>query len=213
VRPLIEQKQRLLAGVTASMLLAGAAVALAGDDSGGVPSPERAAVALIAPDAPDLIAAFRRDQRADDRMQGDPQASLKRLGEAVPGEQPALARRLRFAEERSVHVWPHSGGVCYASDGSGGCFPTKLLRERGIVVGSTFSTETSVVRVFGIARDGIDSATFTLADGRHVSVAIRDNGFVADVPAPEALEWTNPDGSDGLEEQLVPASVRPPVSG
>ena len=188
----------------AAALMAGGAIATAGDDSHPrAPSADRAAVTVISPDAPALVAAFRRDQRAEDRMPGDPHDALVGVGEAQPGEQPSMSRRLSFADGRSIHVWPKAYGICYGADGGGGCFDTSFLRNRGMAVGTSYSSETDVVRVYGIARDGVESAAFTLGDGRRVQVAIRDNGFIADVPDPQALTWTNVDGSTETQTTFV----------
>ena len=191
-------------GLALAAALGGGAIATAGDEAHPeATSTDRAAVALIAPEAPGLIAAFRRDQTASDRMPGDPHDALAGVGEAQPGEQPGMSRRLAFAGGRGLHVWPKAHGLCYGADGGGGCFDTSFLRERGIAVGTSYSSETAVVRVYGIARDGIESATFTLADGREVAVPIRDNGFIADVPDPRALTWKDVDGSTERQSTFV----------
>ena len=200
-----ERKQRYLVGaLAAGAALAGGAVATAGDEAHPqAASTDRAAVAAVAPEAPGLIAAFRRDQRSADRLPGNPHGSLVGAGEAQPAEQPGMARRLAFANGRSVHIWPKAHGVCYGADGGGGCFDTAFLRERGIAVGTSYSSDTDVVRVYGIARDGIGSVAFTLGDGRNVEVPVRDNGFVADVPRPKALTWQNVDGTTERQSTFV----------
>ena len=196
---------RPAAAAALAALLASGALATAGDEQHPeAASSDRAAVAAVSPDAPALIAAFRRDQTGQDRLPDDAHASLVAAGEAQPGEQPGMARRLAFANERRLHVWPKAYGLCFGQGGSGGCFDTSVLRAQGMAVATSFSSETAVVRVYGIARDGIASATFTLGDGRRVEVPVRDNGFIADVPDPELLTWRNVDGSPGSHSTFVP---------
>jgi hypothetical protein len=200
-----KRPHRLAGAATLAGLLGVGAIATADDDlHPAASSTDRAAVSAISPDAPALIAAFRRDQTAEDRLPGDPHASLVSAGEAQPGEQPGMARRLAFADGRRLHVWPKAYGLCFGADGSGGCFDTSLLRARGMAVATSFSTDTAVVRVYGMARDGIETATFTLGDGREVAVPVQDNGFIADVPDPEALVWRNIDGSLERHSTFVP---------
>jgi hypothetical protein len=208
MRPRLRRPTRqLAAAATLATALAGGALATAEDGlHPAAPSTDRVAVAAISPDAPALIAAFRRAQTADDRLPGNPHASLVAAGEAQPGEQPGMARRLAFADGRTLPVWPKAYGLCYGADGGGGCFDTSLLRARGLAVATSFSSDTAVVRVYAIARDGIESATFVLGDGREVEVPVRGNGFIADVPDPKALRWRNVDGSLELHSTFVPSS-------
>lgn len=195
-----------LAGTAALVaLLTGGAIATAGDEQHPeATSTDRAAVAAISPDAPALIAAFRRDQTAEDRLPDGSHGSLVAAGEAQPGEQPGMARRLAFANDRTLHIWPKAYGICFGQTGSGGCFDTSLLRAQGVAVATSFSSDTAVVRVYAIARDGIGSATFALGDGRRVEVPMRDNGFIADVPDPRELTWTDVDGSQESHSAFVP---------
>lgn len=102
-------------------------------------------------------------------------------------------------------MWPMNDGVCHQSAFTAGCAPTQLLAERGVIVGSSFGSETKEVHVFGLAKEGITSVTFDLVDGREVTVAAEDNVVQLDGTIdPIEARWTNPDGSTGVQSGLIP---------
>jgi hypothetical protein len=163
-------------------------------------------VAALAPQLPELIAAFRRDQDAADRLPGNPVRALEQLGDARPGESPQLARRLETGNGR-IYAWPEAGGVCYAWSGSAGCTPTYVLADQGVVVGLRVINggpdRPEEVIVAGLARDGIQSVTLLFENGGPENVAVKDNGFIA-YPStiPMEVRWTDPGGTPG--SRLLP---------
>jgi hypothetical protein len=199
-------KNRLTAAALAGLgaLVVGGTLAVASGDDAATPGTNRAAVETVAPGLPTVVGAFRRDQRPDDRIPGDPVGALEAQGDLQPRESPDMARRLQLAGRQSAYAWPSSHGVCYSSPGPSGCFPTALLAQRGALLGTTYSGQSPVVRVFGLVRDGIGRVELTLENGGEVVLPVQDNAVYAEVQSdPAAARWRNPDGSSGAQDKLV----------
>ena len=191
--------------------VAGVALASAGgEERSAYPTPadtDRAAVERVSAKLPQLLGEFRRARHQSDRMPGDPVGALQSLGDAQPEENPALSRRLDLSGDQHVYAWPMRDGVCYSSDGGGGCIPTALLEERGVFVGTGYLSEHARPdgtgrewQLFAIARDGISELRVTLQDGSEISRAIQNNGILLRPPtAPVEARWQNLDGTAGVE--------------
>jgi hypothetical protein len=189
----------------------GVALASAGQEERRTyPSPadrDRAAVERTSSELPQLVGEFRRARHQDDRMPGDPVEGLKDLGDAQPEENPGLSRRLALAGGQYVYAWPMRDGVCYSTDGGGGCVPTALLAEKGLAVGTSYLSERARPegagpkwQVFALARDGVDELRLTLRDGSEITRAIQSNGVLITLDtAPVEARWRNPDGTAGVE--------------
>lgn len=203
----------MLLAVAATVVAAGGGLAVADgrNSDRDMPSSARSGpprVGGLAPQLPDLIAAFRREQTAGDRLPGNPVKALAELGDARPGESPHLARRLETANG-PIYAWPEAGGVCYAWSGSAGCTPTQVLADQGVVVGlrviGGVSGRPREVTVAGLAQDGIDSVTLLFQNGRADNVAVNENGFLA-APStiPTEVRWSGPGGTPG--SRVLPAA-------
>jgi hypothetical protein len=160
------------------------------------------------PETAATLGLFRRERTARDEMPGDPVAMLQQTGDAQQGEDPSLSRRVDVAgSTRPAFLWPMAKGVCYsAPEGGSGCVPTAHIRDAGMeVVVSSAIRRTDLrylyVRVFGIARDGVSSATLTFADGGEVQAVVRDNVFFAHLTdMPEQVRWQD---SRGMHTERV----------
>jgi hypothetical protein len=189
------------------------AVALAsagGEEPQTYPTPadtDRAAVERVSPMLPQLFGEFRRARHQSDRMPGDPVGALQELGDAQPEENPALSRRLDLSGGQHVYAWPMRDGVCYSSEGGGGCIPTALLAEKGVFVGTGYLSQRARPegagaewQLFALARDGISELRVTLHDGSEISRAIQSNGVLITLAtAPVEARWQNLDGKAGVE--------------
>ncbi|MDQ3933019.1 MAG: hypothetical protein M3340_00120 [Actinomycetota bacterium] len=159
-----------------------------------------------------LMHVFRRPPTPDDVLAGARVLrDIQRRGDVQPGENPGITRRLALGGGHTALVWLRRRGVCYGSPGPAGCFPTRVLRERGVVFGAKGASDRTTVRMFAIARDAIDEVTFTLRGGATVTVPVADNGLLVDLPRPPVeARWRNPDGSIGSQRGLVPYLGRLP---
>jgi hypothetical protein len=159
-----------------------------------------------------LMHVFRRPPTPDDVLAGARVLSgIQRRGDVQPGENPGITRRLALGGGHTALAWIRRRGVCYGSPGPAGCFPTGVLRERGVVFGAKGASDRTTVRVFAIARDAVDEVTFTLQGGQTVTVPVADNGLLVDLPHPPVeARWRNPDGSIGSQRGLVPDRGRLP---
>ncbi len=202
-----------VAAVAAVLIVSGAAlsIAVADDESAPRPSAGSDPVGRIAPELPQLIAAFRREQDSSDRLPGDPDAAIE-TGDRQPGESPALARRLGAANGRAIYVWPATDSVCLSHAWSGGCIPTDILARQGAVVGTRFlaedpSTGAPVRQAFVLARDGVNEVEIVTANGAPVTADTRGNAAVVDLPADAVTAvWENADGTRGTQRLEAPVA-------
>jgi hypothetical protein len=190
----------IAAGLLASLGVAGA-MAVASD-----PPTERERIAAVAPGLADLVPAFARQQRESDKLPDDAMQALETFDDSQPGEDPSLSRRLAFSSGREAFVWPRANGVCYTTVTGAGCVPSALLARRGVVLAVSFSSESPVVQVFGLAEPGIDRVEFRLKGRSEPIVAkVTAGAFDIELPSdPVRASWTNPDGSPGSQDRLVP---------
>jgi hypothetical protein len=156
------------------------------------------------------LGVFARAQTRRDAFPLDPQARFTQASDAQPGEDLTRSRRVDLGTHGPVYLWPKSGGVCYGSPGGTGCVPVQLIRQRGIALalkGTIHRADLQYVgvRLFGIARDGIDSVRIGFADGRETAVSVTDNVFLADVgDMPQDIRWTDADGDHRELIEAIP---------
>ena len=193
----------------ASLITAAVAgVTLTAANDAGEPAPAHTLATVGIDDGlAQMVGVFRRPpEPADAAAAADMADALKRSGDATPGENPALLRRIDLPSG-TVYLWPKTGGV-FASWGN--CVPTDVIQQRGVALSTEFRQRTdgsySYVRVAGIARDGIDTVTFRLQDGRDVSTTVQDNVFWLELGSdvPEAARWIHPNGSSEQQTRLLP---------
>lgn len=197
-----------LAGVAGVILAAVAAIAIADerDADGGSGRAADPAVTRIAPQLPELIAGFAREQTAADRLPPDTVSWLTERPDVQPGEAPALARQISLQGGASEgHLWPKRDGLCWSlSSGGGGCFPTGLLATKGVVVANGYhpgaSGDGTVYEIFALARRGIDTMSISLVNGETVEVEFAENAahFVTRIE-PVTAHWANLDGTTGSQ--------------
>lgn len=151
-----------------------------------------------------LVTPFRRKQASDDRLPPSFSTSLERRHDDQPGEAPSRSRRVRIPGGPAF-VWPMSDGVCYASTGPLlGCFPTAVIRARGIAFGTSFSSGKREVQLFGIVRAGVSSVRLTLRGGRHIRLRVYDSAVRARLLSdPVKARWRTPDGRVHSQGNLV----------
>lgn len=147
-----------------------------------------------------VFGVFRAERTIDDEMPGNAEEALHQAGDVQPGESVALSRRVAYPGT-DAFLWPMDGGVCHASVAGSGCVPTGLVEENGVALGVQTRLDLRThtyrdVRVFGLARDGIQAVRLRLDDGRQVSTAVRENTFMAlDLEdRPEAVAWEDDSG-------------------
>jgi hypothetical protein len=192
---------------SAAALLALTSVAGVALTSCGSADPDRAAVERVSPELPELVSEFRRARNEADSIPGDPVAALRQTGDAQPGEDPTLSRRLELADGQRSYAWPMRNGVCYSWPGAVGCTPTAVLAQKGVLVGTGYvSAEANPAgkapewQVFALARDGIRELRVALHDGSEIAREIRNNGVLVTLSqAPTEARWQNANGTIGLE--------------
>jgi hypothetical protein len=202
------------AALLAFTSLAGAVLTSCGNEEpvtrdayAGSADPDRAAVERVSPELPQLVSEFRRARNEADSIPGDPAAALQQTGDAQPGEDPALSRRLELAGGRHTYAWPMENGVCYSWPGAVGCTPTAVLAQKGVLVGTGYVSaganpagKAPEWQVFALARDGISELHLALVDGSEITREIRNNGVLVTLPnAPTEARWQNPNGTTRLE--------------
>jgi hypothetical protein len=187
----------LVVALTSGAMTATLLAATAGNDPNVVtPDAASAPMRAVPPELAGLMHVFDRNQVSSDVIPGDPVVTLDRLGDRQPGENPLLARRVRLPTDLHGFVWPMSNGVCYSSPGPSGCYPIDLLRKSGVLVGIEFSGDSRIVRVFGIAIDGVETVTLALADRTQLTATVTDGAFYVDATDdPIQARWTMPDGT------------------
>lgn len=195
------------AAATAALSTAVLAIAADGKPENGAHGGRPSPVSTIPAKVAGVLAAFRRDATPSDEMPGDPVAALEAVDDWQPGENPLLARRLTLASGNYGYVWPMLDGVCYGSPGAAGCVSIDVLRARGVLITTASSTDSPMVKVFGIAVDGVKAVTMTLADGSEVVAPFNGGAFYVEVTSdPTTARWKKPDGTP-VEQS--PVLVRP----
>jgi hypothetical protein len=191
----------VVSSAAAVVLVAGVALAFGpAGDTAGLPASGQSMPRAVA----EQMSAFRRAQVPADKMPGDPVADLEESGDRQVSENPLLARRFDVGADKQAYAWPMADGVCYASPGPAGCVPTALLEQRGASIATSFTTDSRVVRVFGLAVDGVKAVELDLTDGRTVTAPVRGGAFYVELASdPLQARWTMPDGSVATQSSLV----------
>jgi hypothetical protein len=147
------------------------------------------------PDVEQKLGVLRRPQVASDRIRIEPDS----MGavDPQPGENITESRRATFADG-AVHVWPKRNGACFSTQGVSSCADAQDLAEREVLIGiyRGAAVGNGVVRLAGVAVEGVDSLTVGLSGGREVEVATRDNMFLVDLDEPPlVVRWNGPSGA------------------
>jgi hypothetical protein len=132
--------------------------------------------------------------------------ALEQFEDRQPGEDPSLSRRLTLSPDVDAFVWPLTNGLCYSTAAGAGCVPTRLLRRNGVVVATSFTSDSPIVQVFGLAAPGIERVEFRLnGTGETVAAEVAAGAFYIELMNdPRSASWTNPDESTGTQKGLVP---------
>jgi hypothetical protein len=133
------------------------------------------------------LAVFATPQTHGEALPEGLADELEASDEARPGENPTQARRVELPAG-AVHLWPTADGVCTSW---GACVPARQIQEQGVVVGDSTTGDGSSygrLRLSGLVRDGIDSVTVTLANGRDRVMAVKENVFILELTDVEASE-------------------------
>ena len=175
---------------------------------------DRTDVERVSPELPELLSAFRRPRLESDNMPGDPVTALRESGDAQPGEDPALSRRLELPDGKHSYAWPMTNGVCYSWPGATGCSPTSVLANKGVLVGTSYVSDAESDlsgrppgwQVFALARDGISQLRLTLRDGSEISREVRNNAVLVSLSiGPTAAHWQDSDGAEGTQPLAGPS--------
>jgi hypothetical protein len=194
------------AAITALAVGTTFAIASGGDSAqdpsaSGDAGADQLAVEGVAPGLPSLVSAFRRTQLVSDKIPGgDASLALEQTGDAQPGENPNLARRLQPGGGGEAFVWPMSNGVCYQWSAAIACNPTATLEKEGASVGVLYTRgNPSELDVFILVRDGIGEVDIALQDGKRFARVVQDNAVrVTVTEQPTEVRFTQPDGTEGV---------------
>jgi hypothetical protein len=178
---------------------------IAGGTSLGLVSGDSAEAGAIDEETRAVMGVFRDPRTTADEMPGNPEATLRSAGDMQAGEDVGLSRRIPYPGG-DAFVWPMDGGVCHVSAAGSGCVSTRLIKEDGVALGVQSHLDLKSrtyrdVRVFGLARDGIETVRLTLGGGGEVTALVRQNTFqavdLADRPA--TVSWRDAGGAHSVE--------------
>jgi hypothetical protein len=138
-----------------------------------------------------MLGVFRRPQR--------PQEAVSNCGiELNDGENLTLGRVVALPGDETAFVWPARDAVCVGVEGLGVCPGIQVLHQHGVAIsgGYNLGVPRGMMRVFGVARDGVSQLVFSLRDGREVTTSIVDNVFSVLLPIEKiTAERVDDDGS------------------
>lgn len=159
-----------------------------------------------------LLGVFERPRVATDTLpQPDEGTDPAALSDRRPGESYDLSRRTTPApEEDPVYIWPKETGACFSTVGVSSCADADQIQRRGAIVtyAGGQALGANIIRVTGIARDGVDAIEITLGDGTTTKAPVVDNAFLIDLASePRQVQWTTPDGE--LHDGQVPSFSLP----
>lgn len=186
-----------LAGIIALLGLAAAAYLLTDDRErrvAGPGTPGAAASRFGDPDLAAVLSVFRRQLDASDTVTMTADQEQLHQSVALPGEDLRQRRHVPIpGYVGGMNVWPASGAVCYSYVGGAGCIRShRIIRSPGVGIGLTKggTLPPGVVRVGGVARDGISSMVIQVQGGQSVVAPVRQNLFLKDVlGVPRVLRW------------------------
>ncbi len=161
-----------------------------------------------------LLSVLERPRTVSDQLpEPAPGADQDAHSDRTPGESYDLSRRAMTAGGAPVYVWPRNDGACFATGHVSSCADAADIAKQGAIVTFSASQEDgkTVIRVAGIARDGVKEIEITLADGSTTTAPVSENAFAIDLASmPRSVRWSAPDGS--THEAQTPA-VRVPTAG
>jgi hypothetical protein len=131
------------------------------------------------------------------RPQGSGEALSSCGIELEDGENLGLGRVVVLPGGEVAYIWPARDAVCYGVAGIGGCPGIEPLERDGVTIGGGYNHDTprGMMRLSGVARDGVRELVFTPSDGRSVTAPVVDNLFTALVPmSTVAAERVDDDG-------------------
>lgn len=146
---------------------------------------------------PDVVAdemgVFRGSKRqpaAEWFISAAPLDALAKSGDALPGENPTLARSVEAPRSgHTGYLWPMRRGACFSVENAGGCASVDELQDAGGVA-STLIVTPAGTRVAGIAIDGIDEVRVMTRTGDEFVAPVTDNFFSLDVAGvPSEVRW------------------------
>jgi hypothetical protein len=152
-----------------------------------------------------VASIFDRAQTAEEARLGDAAADTAADlgGEAVPGENLALQRRVEHGGDAAHMVlWPADDSMCFAFEGAASCVSAEGLAEAGIapLIHMNYKLGHDRVVVGGAAADGISAVSIERNGTGPVTVDVRGNGFLAEVDGrPTALRFND---AGGVEREL-----------
>ena len=197
------RRTRIVLAIAAVLLVVALAVLLPNVLNAGPSSTQtKADLPVAAPDPTtrELLAVLHRPRMRSDALPHPPAGEDRgAYSDRTAGEAYRLARRTmpRTAGD-PVYIWPRKDGACFSAGRVSSCATAGQLASRGAIVayaGAQQERATTVIRVAGIARDGVRAIDITLADGSHASARVSDNAFLIDLArAPAQLRWITPDG-------------------
>lgn len=161
-----------------------------------------------------LLSVFDRPQTEADRLPlPAPGADEDAHSDKTPGESYDLSRRAMTDGGAPVYLWPRNDGACFSTGHVSSCANAQDIAKQGAIVTFSGGQEDgkTLIRVAGIARDGVKQIQVTLADGTASTAPVSDNAFAVDLAdMPRSVQWDTPDG--GTHQVEAPA-LRDPTTG
>lgn len=161
-----------------------------------------------------LLSVLGRPRTESDQLpQPAPGADQDAHSDRTPGESYELSRRAMTAGGDAVYVWPRTGGACFSTGHVSSCADAAEIAKQGVIVTFSGGQEDgkTVIRVAGIARDGVKQLEIALADGTTTTAPVSENAFAIDLTSmPRSVHWSTPDGSAHTVES---PTMRAPAAG
>jgi hypothetical protein len=205
-------RQWLLVALALLVAGAGAAIATLGRPSPGPVPPKPGAPLTVNPE-PAQLAAFaivRRPQTAADEIPPEVPVALS----GASGANLGLARRAEGGGGGEAWVIPGKGSMCLLSSwparGAGGaaCLPDAPAFTGELAVAAGSARAPGTVFLAGLVPDGADQVTVHLAGGAAVTVAARENVYLAALTgSPESVTFQGPHGPVRVEGLRLPAGA------
>lgn len=162
-----------------------------------------------------LLSVLERPRTASDRLPVPAAgADQDAHSDRTPGESYDLSRRAMTVGGDPVYLWPRNDGACFSTGRVSSCADAATLKNEGAVVTFSGGQEDgkAVVRVAGIARDGVKELELILADGTTTTAPVSENAFAIDLTTmPRSVQWSTPDG--GTHKVESPTTRVPGTGG
>jgi hypothetical protein len=180
-------RRRYIVGVVTVIVVgATASVALSQSGGNGDPAAPNPVSSEVDQRLTGHLAVFRRAAEARDALRG---VNAVGHGDITRGgANPSLARLVGEDERFKLYAVPGADSLCEVlqSEGLGAgsvCVTVTEAIETGEAVTTGAAGSGTDRMVYGIAPDGFDSVRFTSPSGEVTSAAIKDDGYIARVPA------------------------------